>query len=442
MFAVLTHLQYRRLFAAQVSALLGTGLLTVALGLLAFDLAGDRAGAVLGTALAIKMVAYVGLSPIANALAERWPRKTVLVVADLVRAAVALSLPFIESVWQIYVAIFVLQAASATFTPTFQALIPDVLKEEDDYTKALSLSRLAYELENLLSPTLAGLLLLVISYSWLFVGTFIGFVISAIWVVTTPLPGRPESAGSRPFFDRVTRGARIYLATPRLRGLLCLNMAASAAGAFIIVNTVVLVRNVYAGSEAAVALALAAFGAGAMLAAFALPRILAAKGDRTVMSTAAAGLTALTLLHGIWFSMGALPWIALLLLYGASGACYSSILTPVGRLITRSTDEDARPSVFTAQFALSHACWLITYPLAGWLGLAVGLNVVLLVLGAIAALSVIAALRLWPKDDPEILRHSHPDLPPDHPHLRQHGHNSGVHEHRFVIDDIHRAWPR
>lgn len=44
MFSVLAHPAYRRLFAAQVVALLGTGLLTVALGLLAFDLAGSDAG--------------------------------------------------------------------------------------------------------------------------------------------------------------------------------------------------------------------------------------------------------------------------------------------------------------------------------------------------------------------------------------------------------------
>lgn len=62
---------FARLFAAQVVALLGTGLLTVALALLAYELAGDRAGAVLGTALAIKMVAYVGLAPVAQALAGR-----------------------------------------------------------------------------------------------------------------------------------------------------------------------------------------------------------------------------------------------------------------------------------------------------------------------------------------------------------------------------------
>src|SRR5919107_824507 len=159
MLSPLTNRTYRHLFTAQVIALVGTGLLTVALGLLAYDLAGADAGAVLGTALAIKMIAYVGVAPIASAFTERVPRRAMLVALDLVRAAVALFLPFVTEVWQIYVVIFVLQSASAAFTPTFQATIPDVLPEEAEYTRALSLARLAYDLESLASPTLAAALL-------------------------------------------------------------------------------------------------------------------------------------------------------------------------------------------------------------------------------------------------------------------------------------------
>ena len=134
---------YRHLFVAQVVALLGTGIATVALGLIAFDLAGAEAGAVLGTALAIKMIAYVGVAPVAGAFASRLPRRTLLVALDLVRAAVAICLPFVDAVWQVYTLVFVLQAASAAFTPTFQATIPDVLPDEAEYTRALSLCCLA-----------------------------------------------------------------------------------------------------------------------------------------------------------------------------------------------------------------------------------------------------------------------------------------------------------
>ena len=46
MLAILRDRTYRHLFAAQAIALLGTGLMTVALGLLTYDLAGADAGAV------------------------------------------------------------------------------------------------------------------------------------------------------------------------------------------------------------------------------------------------------------------------------------------------------------------------------------------------------------------------------------------------------------
>ncbi|MFH3663622.1 MFS transporter, partial [Acinetobacter baumannii] len=92
-------------------------------------------------ALAIKMIAYIGVAPIASAFAERLPRKKVLVALDIIRALTALCLPFVTQIWQIYILIFILQSASAAFTPTFQAMIPDVLPEEKDYTNALSLSR-------------------------------------------------------------------------------------------------------------------------------------------------------------------------------------------------------------------------------------------------------------------------------------------------------------
>ena len=111
------------------------------------------------------MVAYVSLAPIAQAFADKLPRKRLLIGLDLIRASVAMALPFVTEVWQIYGLIFLLQAASAGFTPTFQATIPDILPDESDYTRALSLSRLAYDLESLLSPMLAAALLTVVSFS-------------------------------------------------------------------------------------------------------------------------------------------------------------------------------------------------------------------------------------------------------------------------------------
>ncbi|RXH42602.1 hypothetical protein XH94_01770 [Bradyrhizobium zhanjiangense] len=66
-------------------ALIGTGLMTVALGFLAFKIAGDKAGAVLGTALAIKIIC-VGIAPIAGSLASHLPRRPFLITMELMRA--------------------------------------------------------------------------------------------------------------------------------------------------------------------------------------------------------------------------------------------------------------------------------------------------------------------------------------------------------------------
>jgi MFS family permease len=430
MLGTLRHPTFRHLFAAQIVALVGTGLATVALGLLAWQLAGDNAGAVLGTALAIKMVAYVTLAPVAAAIAERLPRRAFLVALDLIRAGVIALLPFVDQVWQVYVLIFALQAASAGFTPAFQAVIPDVLKDEGDYTNALSLLRLSEDLEQLASPILAALLLTVVSFPVLFAGTVLGFVASAALVMTAPLPDRARADGN-PFWADVTKGIRIYRRTPRLRGLMAMEAAVAAAGAMVYVNTVVLVKARLGLGEEAVALAFAGFGAGSMLAAFLLPRILDRLKDRPVMIGGAALMVA-----GVALVPLAGHLAALIALWAVLGFGFSLTQTPIGRIINRSAREADRGAVFAAQFALSHACWLVTYPLAGWIGATAGLSAAALTLAVIGAAGLVAVLRLWPANDPDVFAHSHDSLPLDHPHLMGERH----HAHRFVVDNEHPRW--
>ncbi|WTW92495.1 MFS transporter [Streptomycetaceae bacterium NBC_01309] len=401
--AALRNRTYRRLFTAQVIALVGTGLATVALSLLAYDIAGADASAVLGTALAIKMAAYVAIAPLAGAVADRVPRRALLAAMDVVRAGIAAALPFVTQVWQVYVLIFLLQAASAAFTPTFQATIPEVLREEREYTQALAMSRLAYDLESLCSPALAAGLLAVASYDWLFAGTVAGFAASAALVVSVVLPKpRPapvEHADS--VRAKATAGIRLLWNTPRLRALIALDLAVAAAGAIVFVDTVVVVRDQFGRSAGAVSLALGAYGAGSMAVALLLPRLLERVDDRRVMLSAAyafpvllaaaAGVTAASAGTGTWF--------ALLGTWAAIGAASSAVLTPVGRLIRRSASDADLPALYAAQFSLSHACWLLTYPLAGWLAAGAGLPATAGVLGAVALVGTVTAARVWPDSD-------------------------------------------
>lgn len=440
MFSPLKNAAYRHLFIAQVAALLGTGMATVALGLLAHDLAGAGAGEVLGVALAIKMIAYVGVAPFASALASKLPRKTLLVSLDVVRAAVAASLPFVSEAWQVYGLMTVLYVASAAFTPAFQAMIPDLLEDEGEYTKALSLSRLAADLESVASPVMAAVLLAVISYHNLFVGTALGFVLSAGFVVTAVLP-RASVAQTLPFLRRLTGGVQLFALTPRLRGLLAVSLATAAGGAMVFVNTVVLVQSNFGLSQQATAWALAAFGGGSMTAALLLPKVLERVTDRSAMVSGAVVMTAV-LIAGALFARS---YPVLILLWIVMGFGYSLTITPAGRALRRSSSAGERPALFAAQFALSHACWLIAYPVAGLVSAEADPQAAFVVLAVLCGLGALLALAVWPAHDPLNLLHHHEGMEPDHEHL-----NEGMrpdpagaaHAHPVVIDDNHRRWPK
>ncbi|WP_143671993.1 MFS transporter, partial [Streptomyces caniscabiei] len=162
-----------------------------------------------------------------------------------------------------------------------------------------------------------------------------------------------------------------------------------------------------------------AYGAGSMAVALALPRVLDRVPDRAVMLPGAlslavvfAGLGVVTGAHG-----GSWRLPGLLVLWAAFGAACSAVLTPTGRLVRRSVAPGERTAAFAAQFSLSHGCWLLTYPLAGWLGAAAGLNWAVLALGSLALGGALLAVRLWPAATTADAAHVHADLPAGHPHL-------------------------
>ena len=321
---------YYHLFFANALALLGTGVATVALALLAYRIAGAEAGEVLGTALAIKMVAAILLAPIAGAFAERLPRRALLVGLDLLRAAVLLTLPWVTEIWQIFVLVFVFQAASAVFMPTYQAIVPDLLPAERDYTRALSRARLAYDLESVLSPLIAAALLMVLSFRGVFVAAMIGLLLSAAIILRVRLPAAAR-AREGAVLERVTRGLRLFVGTPRLRAVAALDLAAAAAVAMVTVNTVVVVQAGLGLGERATVVALATYGAGAVLATLAVPRLLEHVRDRSLM-LAGATLAAVGLLLGPFAPYHGVLLVVWFVLGSASAAAY----VPAGAVLRRS----------------------------------------------------------------------------------------------------------
>ncbi|GAA1760782.1 MFS transporter [Streptomonospora arabica] len=383
---------YRRLLAAQAAALAGTGLATVALGLLAYRLAGDDASRVMATALTIKMVAYVAGGPLLAGITLRLPRRAVLVGSDAVRAAAVALLPLADQVWHVYALVALLQTASAAFTPAFQALIPEIV-DDADYTAALALSRLAYDLEAVGSPLLAAGLLLLVPFSALFAFTGIGFAASALLVAGTRLPGT-AGRGSPSRLAGALSGVRAFAVRPPLRALAALNLAVAAPTALVLVDTVVYVRGPLGGTDTGVAASLACFGAGSMAVALALPRVPMPSGVRPVML---AGPALLAAAGGALAAGWAIAPTAALLAgaWALLGAGCSLVATLTGRLLRDSAADCGLPPLFAAQFSLSHLCFLAAYPLAGWAGAALPPEAAFAGSGLVAALAGGAAALLW-----------------------------------------------
>jgi MFS family permease len=452
---------FRHLFAAQITSLIGTGLTTVALSLLAYDLAGGDAGRVLGSILVLKMVAYLVIAPVAGGMAHLLPRRMWLVGLDVLRATIVLCLPFVDQVWQIFVLVFVVNAASAAFTPVFQAIIPEILPDEKAYTKGLSYARLAYDLENLASPVLAAALLVVWSFDSLFWANSLTFAISALLIVTAHNPQAAATDREGGIYANTVFGIAAYLKTPRLRGLLAVYFAISFVGAMIIVNTVVLTRGILGGTEFLTTIFLACAGSGSMAAAFTIPHVIEKVGERALMLSGIVAAAIAMLLGGGLMIAGSTYPVAFAIFWLIAGAGTTFAQTPGGRLVQRSAGDGDRSAYFAANFALSHGGWLCAYGIVGWLGSLADLSVAFLASGGVAIGCVIVAIMLWPKEDRLEIKHSHPGFWHEHPHdhddphhehvhehvaehdKHRHGHYHApvVHKHRFVIDSHHTKWP-
>src|SRR5437588_3755248 len=266
---------FRLLFSAQIISLLGSGVTTVGLALFAYQLTGGAsATAVIGNALTLRILAFLLFSQPAGVIADRVSKKRILIAADVIRFALLALFPFVTSVWQIYVLIFAINAVTAFFTPTFESSIPEIVGGEQ-YVKALSLSRVATDVEAVAAPALAGLLVALLGLRWVFWFDAFTYLVSASLVAVTVMPyvkRKLPQISLRSFLAELTTGTRILLREPSLRQALTLSIAEATAGGAAIVATVSSVRDILSRGETVFAFVMAGVGLGSSLTAVALGR--------------------------------------------------------------------------------------------------------------------------------------------------------------------------
>jgi MFS family permease len=282
----LRHRDFRLLWMGQSVSLIGDGIYLVAIAWLVYDISNEPGAlAIVGLTWTLPMV--IGLL-LAGVLSDRFERRRLLVLSDLIRCAAigaiaALALADVVELWHVIVLVVVYGAGEALFLPAFSAIVPDVVPREQ-LLHANTLRELMEPLGlRFAGPALGGLLITVFDVGTAFLVDALTFLASAIVVslMTRQPPPREERHSLR---TDLSEGFTYVRAHAWLWATL------AGAALFLLVTygpfevlLPYIIRNDLGGSAATFGTVMAAGGLGSIAAALLLSRTGAPRRHVTFM---------------------------------------------------------------------------------------------------------------------------------------------------------------
>jgi MFS family permease len=283
---------FARLYAAQLISFAGDWFTQVALLGLVLELTGSPAAASL--LLIVQVAPFFLLSPIAGVVADRFDRRRVMVLVDLLRVAAALSLLLADdtgTLWIAFVATAGISAGGAFFEPASAAALPNLVSRGDlGYANVLMGS--AWGTMLAVGAALGGLVAALLGRDAAFVVDGLSFLVSAMLLVgirrpfsesaqasapAGPAPAAPTpgsiaagstGAASRPgIFAALGETWTLARGDRRVASLLTVKAVFGVAGGVILLLAV-FGEQVYQGGELAIGLLFAARGLGALIGPF------------------------------------------------------------------------------------------------------------------------------------------------------------------------------
>lgn len=365
-FRTLKNKTFAKLFLSQAASLSGDAFTWVGLALLSYDLNPARASAILASTLTMRVMAYIIFSPFAGVVSERFNRKSILWITQGFRVIILCLIPFVTAEWQLYLLIFLLNVAAAFFTPTYRAIIPQIVPG-NEYREANGFSMAAFQLLDVFGPALAGLFAMWLGAKQLFLvsGLMLTLGIAIILTVSANELQRgliPVKGSFKKGWESVIKGIRSLFGNRILRFSLSIEFVSAMAGALVLVNTVAWVKRSMQLDDAHYGLIMALFGVGGAITAFLLGSL-----DKT--KTRANSLIGGAFLIGIAVCFANfVPFNGLLFLWILAGVGQTLADLPSETLIGENIPGEDQAKVYGSHFSFSHLWWFIAYPFAGFLG--------------------------------------------------------------------------
>jgi MFS family permease len=340
----LRHRNYRLFIGGQLISLIGTWMQTVALGWLVFRLT--------GSSLLLGLITFSGqipgflLSPFGGVIADRWRRRTVLVIVQssmmlLAFVLAALSLSGQVQMWQLFVLSTLLGVANAVDMPTRQAFVVEMVGKAD-LVNAIALNSSMVNGARLVGPAVAGVLVAAVGEGWCFFLNGVSFLAVIAGLLAMRLVGGAPAAPAGGVIDRIVEGFGYAARTEPIRELLLLLGCVSLMGMPYAVLMPVLAQETLHGDARAYGLLMSASGVGSLIGA----AVLAARKDvrglgRWAMAGAAGfGITL------ILFSLSRTLWLSVALLVPA-GFCMMVQMASSNTLIQSMVPDRLRGRVMS-----------------------------------------------------------------------------------------------
>ena len=284
----LRHGPFARLWTGAFVSNIGTWMESIALGIYVEQLTHQAAWVGAVAAAAFVPIAFVG--PLGGALADRIPRKWLLIVTSIIQTGLAtlLTILFISgnpSAPVVTLIAFCNGICAALGFPAFQAILPDLVPVED-LPGAIALSSAQYNLGRVVGPVLAGI---VIGTSHRYAAAeavnAVSFLAVVAVLLTLTLPRPAANARDDGIWTSIRQGFRFVRREPGLR----VNVSAMCLNTFLAAPFIALVpamaEKVLDSGAGGTALLVTAQGIGAVVMALMLGGLVERWGERRVLLT-------------------------------------------------------------------------------------------------------------------------------------------------------------
>jgi CRP-like cAMP-binding protein/Na+/melibiose symporter-like transporter len=219
-FSVFRKRDFRLLWSAQLVSTIGTALTDLAAGILVFRVTGSALSVGLMFMAVSIPTLFIGL--IAGVFVDRYDRRKIMVIADVARAAIVASIPFLIGINLafLYVAVALVSAISQFFNPANDALLPEVASDEE-LAAANSWIMISSFGSTSIGFALSGLLAAAFDINWAFWLDALTFLFSASCIMFVRI-GKVDVEGStsvKVVIENLKEGVATLVGTPILRSL-------------------------------------------------------------------------------------------------------------------------------------------------------------------------------------------------------------------------------